>query len=88
MNILVKLVLIAFIFSFCQCAKEKPKKKKTRETLTKKIKVKETLEKEIVKPWDSLNKENVEAFFTEYGKQNKETKVLLKTKFGAIKLRL
>jgi cyclophilin family peptidyl-prolyl cis-trans isomerase len=88
MNIVVKLVLIAFIFSLYQCTEEKPKKKKTRKTLTKKIKIKDTLEKEIVKPWDSLNKENVEAFFTEYGKHNKETKVLLKTKFGAIKLRL
>jgi cyclophilin family peptidyl-prolyl cis-trans isomerase len=88
MHIVMKLVLIAFIFSFYQCTEEKLKKKKTRKTLTKKRKIKDTLEKEIVKPWDSLNKENVEAFFTEYGKQNKETKVLLKTKFGAIKLRL
>jgi cyclophilin family peptidyl-prolyl cis-trans isomerase len=88
MNILVKLVLIVFIFSFYQCKEEKFTRKKTRETVTVKKKVKKTLEKEIMKPWDSLNKENVEAFFTEYGKQNKETKVLIKTKFGAIKLRL
>ena len=88
MNILVKFVLILFLFSFYQCKEEKTAKKKTRETISIKKKVKETLEKEIKKPWDSLNKENVEAFFTEYGKQNKETNVLIKTKFGAIKLRL
>jgi cyclophilin family peptidyl-prolyl cis-trans isomerase len=88
MNILVKLVLILFIFSLYQCKEEKSAEKKTRKTTTIKKKVKETLEKEIMKPWDSLNKENVEAFFTEYGNQNKETKILIKTKFGAIKLRL
>ena len=49
---------------------------------------KKKLEKKITKRWDSLNKNNVEAFFTEYGKLNKETKVIIKTKFGNIKLRL
>jgi len=45
-------------------------------------------EKIILKPWDSLTRKNTKAFFTEYGKQNKETIVLIKTKFGNIKLRL
>jgi len=88
MNILVRFVLIVFIFCCYQCKQEESEKKKTRETLTKEKKIKETLEKEIMKPWDSLNKENVEAFFTEYGKQNKETKILITTKFGDIKIRL
>jgi cyclophilin family peptidyl-prolyl cis-trans isomerase len=88
MSILVKSIFILFIFSLYQCKDEKSAIKKIKEISTDKEKIKDTLEKEIVRPWDSLNKENVEAFFTEYGKQNKETKVLITTKFGAIKLRL
>jgi peptidylprolyl isomerase len=49
--------------------------------------IKKPIEK-IKKSWDSLKRHNVEAFFTEYAKTNKETKVLIKTKFGDIKLRL
>lgn len=45
-------------------------------------------EKMVQKSWDSLNKTNVNAFFTEYGKQNKETIVRIKTDFGNIKMRL
>jgi cyclophilin family peptidyl-prolyl cis-trans isomerase len=88
MKILVKLVLIIFIFSFYQCKEKIAAKKKTKETSTVKKKIKESLEKEMIKPWDSLNKDNVEAFFTAYGKQHKETKVVIKTRFGAIELRL
>ncbi|MCG1036325.1 peptidylprolyl isomerase [Polaribacter sargassicola] len=71
--------LFIFLSIFYQCKEEKkvdiPKK-----TIKK--------EKKIVKRWDSLNSKNVEAFFTEYEKKNKETKVVIKTKFGDIKLRL
>ena len=42
----------------------------------------------IEKSWDSLKHYNVGAFFTEYAKLNKETIVVIKTKFGDIKLRL
>jgi len=70
---------LIFISIFYQCKEEKkveiPKKEIKKE-------------KEIVKRWDSLNSNNVEAFFTEYEKKNKETKVIIKTKFGDIKLRL
>lgn len=45
-------------------------------------------EKEIIRPWDSLSSENTEVFLTEYGNQNPETNVLIKTRFGNIKLRL
>lgn len=37
---------------------------------------------------DSLNPSNVVAFFTEYGKQNPETNVLIETKYGKIRLEL
>ena len=73
--------LLSFIFYKC---KDEVKKDDVNKTFQKKKKI----EKKIVKRWDSLNKNNVEAFFTEYGKQNKETKVIIKTKFGNIKLRL
>lgn len=51
-------------------------------------KKKVVLEKEIIRPWDSLSSENTEVFLTEYGNQNPETNVLIKTRFGNIKLRL
>ena len=84
-NIRVKFLLRIFfllvLITFYKC--DSPKK----ETL-KKESIKKKKEKVIEKRWDSLNKDNVEAFFTEYGKKNKETKVIIKTKFGNIKLRL
>lgn len=78
-------ILFVFLLSLIlyQC-KDEVKKDDVNKTFQKKKKI----EKKIVKRWDSLNKNNVEAFFTEYGKQNKETKVIIKTKFGNIKLRL
>lgn len=45
-------------------------------------------ENKLKKSWDSLNSKNTEAFLTEYGNQNSETKVIIKTKFGDIKLKL
>jgi len=52
------------------------------------LKKEKKLTKKIEKSWDSLKKHNVEAFFTAYEKKNKETKVLIKTNFGDIKLLL
>ena len=83
MKILKLIILILGAFILFQCNEEKKK-----ETEKSAIKKKEKLEKKVVKRWDSLHKNNVEAFFTEYGKKNKETKVIIKTKFGNIKLRL
>lgn len=81
MKFLFRFFIFSILFSFYQC--DSPKKENLKkETIIKKD------EKKIEKRWDSLNKDNVEAFFSEYGKSNKETKVLIKTKFGNIKLRL
>jgi peptidylprolyl isomerase len=90
MKLLIKLLVIFFTLSLYQCQDRKPKQNEAKEISIKKKKtsIKKTLEKEVIKPWDSLNKDNVEAFFTEYGKKNKETKIRIKTKFGNIKLRL
>ncbi len=62
--------------------------KKEEQPITPQIQPKKKLIKKVAKSWDSLNKNNVEAFFTEYEKKNKETKVIIKTDYGNIKLRL
>lgn len=79
-------LFVIFISSISlQCKSEEEKKKEVQTTIQKKPK---KVEKKAAKRWDSLHKNNVEAFFTEFGKQNKETRVIIKTKFGNIKLRL
>ena len=83
MKIFLKLSLIVAFIAFYQCKDEKKSIVK-RPTIEKKKKE----EKKIVKAWDSLNRHNTEAFLTEFGKQNPETKVLIKTDFGEIKIRL
>lgn len=47
-----------------------------------------TAKKIIKKSWDSLNHYNAESFFAEYGKQNKESNIIIKTEFGNIKISL
>lgn len=84
MKIFKFIILILSASLLFQCNKEK-KKTEIKTPIQKKEK---KLEKKVKKRWDSLNSNNVEAFFTEYGKQNKETKVIIKTRFGNIKLRL
>ncbi|WP_439129362.1 peptidylprolyl isomerase [Polaribacter sp.] len=89
MKILKYGFFIGCLFALYQCKNDKKENKQEKEaTSIEKNKSKKKLEKKVVKRWDSLNSTNVEAFFTEYGKQNKENKVIIKTKFGNIKLRL
>ncbi|KOY52954.1 peptidylprolyl isomerase [Polaribacter dokdonensis] len=78
------LLLIVFFLYQCNAAPEQ----KTSANKEKVIDVKKQEEKKIEKSWDSLNRFNAEAFLTAYGKENPETKVVIKTKFGDIKLRL
>ncbi len=85
MKLLFQLFLLFIFISFYQC--DSPKKDAIKDTETSSA-LKKKKVKKIERRWDSLHKDNVEAFFTEYGKQNKETKVIIKTKFGNIKLRL
>ncbi|WP_298778089.1 peptidylprolyl isomerase [uncultured Polaribacter sp.] len=87
MKVLLKITFIIIIIFFYQCDKDK-KIRKNSVDIKKKETQKNKKEKEIIKRWDSLNSKNVEAFFTAYGQQNKETKIIIKTKFGNIKLRL
>ena len=90
MKISTKLLFVILLFFFYQCTKNKTTTEPTEAGLELKDKktIKESLEKEVKKPWDSLHKDNVTAFFTAYGEQHKETSILIKTKFGNIKIRL
>lgn len=86
MKFILKPLFLLIVFSLYQCnsaPEQKPSIKKE-----KGIDIKKQEEKKIVKSWDSLNRFNAEAFLTAYGKENPETKVIIKTKFGDIKLRL
>lgn len=84
--------LLIFVFILFSCGNNKqvteekniPKIDSVKQTATQKKKP----EKKILKAWDSLNHNNVRPFFEKYGKLNKENKVLIRTKFGTIKLRL
>lgn len=74
---------ILLIFTFFNC-----KEKKTETVLQPILKKEIKLVKQVEKAWDTLQRSNVEVFFTEYQKTNKETKVVIKTIYGDIKLRL
>ncbi len=84
------LLFTGIIFFNCN-----PNKKETVTTKPKKIIKKEEkkqkkplIKKEIAPSWDTLNKKNAQEFLKKYGELNKETKVIIKTSFGNIKLRL
>ena len=62
--------------------------KKEKQLILPQTKPAKKLIKKAEKSWDSLHKNNVDVFFTEYEKTNKETKVIIKTDYGNIKLRL
>jgi peptidylprolyl isomerase len=86
LRFILKPILLLIVFFLYQCnaaPEQKPSVDKE-----KVIDVKKQEEKKIVKSWDSLNRFNAETFLTAYGKDNPETKVIIKTKFGDIKLRL
>ncbi|WP_397446157.1 peptidylprolyl isomerase [Polaribacter sp. R77954] len=87
MKFLFRAFFLVILFLFYKC--DSQKKERSNKKVTKnKSSLKKKKEEKITKPWDSLNSKNTEAFLTEYGKQNPETKVIIKTKFGNIKLRL
>ena len=83
MKILKPFIVLLLLIAMISC-----NDKKEKQPIPTQIKPEQKLIKKVKKSWDSLNKSNVEAFFTEYGKTNKETKVIIKTSYGNIKLRL
>ena len=81
-------VLLCFLSIICVACnmKENPQIKKSNindEKIEKKIE-----KKEIEKGSDTINKNNAIKFLTAYGKLNKESLVLFKTRLGAIKIKL
>lgn len=79
-------LLISTVVTFCTKQKEKKTELKELKTIVKKDTLKKTVLVE--KQWDSLNRNNVNAFFKEFGKQHKATKVVIKTAYGDMKFRL
>ena len=88
MKTFFKIVFLLTIISFYRCNQPKKENENSVKIEKKKTKKKVVLEKETIRPWDSLNSQNTAVFLTEYGKQNPETNVLIKTRFGNIKIRL
>lgn len=70
-----------------QCHEPEKEKEKDSPFIKQKSSSKK-IEKKVEKRWDSLNSQNTEAFLSAYGNKNPETKVMIKTKFGNIKLKL
>ena len=87
MKFLFRLFFLFLCIVFYQCDASK-KEIKEKNNIKNNTSFKKKVEEKIKKPWDSLNSTNTEAFLTEYGKQNPETKVIIKTTFGNIKLKL
>ena len=81
------LSLSLMINSSCKNDKDKteidkvPVKEVIQEEKTEKVSTVDT-------PKDSINKKNAVLFLTQYGKENKESKVLIKTRLGNIKIQL
>jgi peptidylprolyl isomerase len=87
MKIVKHLLSLILVFLLTGCGSEK-KTEITKEIIlpTEKKEIKPV--KKVEKSWDSLKSHNVEAFFKEYEKSNKETKVKITTDYGSITLRL
>ncbi|MDT7833186.1 peptidylprolyl isomerase [Flavobacteriaceae bacterium S356] len=84
------LLCLASLYS-CKQKEVQPKEKVVLKKVSIK-KIEKPLKKEVVKKvtrdTDTINKNNVVAFLTAYGKQHPETVVLFETRFGNIKIRL
>ncbi len=90
MKVYPVILLTLFFMSFYSCKKENKTENKpiiSLDTIKKPVK-KEIIEKKVTQEWDTINKKNANDFLKKYGELNKETKVVITTKFGKIKLRL
>lgn len=81
------LVLMLVFNAGCKKDKNLPKEEKTApEELMQSKDAKSPAKVE--NPKDSINKNNVVEFLTQYGKENKESRVLIRTRLGTIKIQL
>lgn len=88
MKFALKLSLLSFLFLFLNCKKEvsSDDKSTVEEPASKNSVIKNEPVEE--RPKDSINSKNVVQFLTLYGKENKQNKVLVKTRLGNIKIQL
>lgn len=87
MKYFTSFLLWVLFFGLMSCDNSKPYKKENEVKIISE-KIKHIKEKTIIKEWDTINSDNAKEFLIKFGKENKETKVLIKTDFGNIKLKL
>lgn len=91
MKLVFQLLLFLMFFLIYSCKKENAQSisSPAKEEIMKESEVKKSENTNVEKrPKDSINRKNVVAFLTEYGKQNREDKLLIKTRMGNIKIKL
>lgn len=88
MKLTLQSFLFIFLFLFFNCKKEASSDDKS--TVEQPATSNSVIEHEPVeeRPKDSINSKNVVQFLTLYGKENKQNKVLIKTRLGNIKIQL
>lgn len=88
MKFALQLFLLIFLFLFFNCKKEASSDAKStvdEPATNNSVKEIEPVEE---RPIDSINSKNVVQFLTLYGNENKQNKVLIKTRLGNIKIQL
>ena len=86
-NVFYRIFLLIILIFSIQC-NSKTSEKEIKVTKSNKDSVEKKIEKKVIVNEDSLNNKNTEIFLDAYGKKNLETKVIIKTRFGEIKIRL
>ena len=90
MRNLINLFIVTLIISVLYSCSEDKSKQENKEIVTKRREVKKKKKKTVEKQemYPVLNNENVVEFLTKYGKEHTQTRVLIKTSMGDIKIRL
>lgn len=81
-----KLVSTAIIFFVVSCGSPTPKTEEEKESSQQQIQTKDTTPQQ--PQYDFWNSSNAEEKLTQYGKENKEKKAIIHTKFGDIEIEL
>ncbi len=85
-----KAFIILFSILFFTACKDTPtpsSKEKIEQSSPIKVPIK-TVKPKIARDLDTINRRNTVAFLTAYGKENPETKILIETRLGNIKIKL
>ncbi|WP_317193372.1 peptidylprolyl isomerase [Polaribacter sp. BAL334] len=87
MKVFYKFSVFILISFSIQCTSTTSKNESKKTTIEKDT-IQRKTEKKVTIDADSLNNKNTETFLEAYGKEHHETKVMIKTKFGNIKIQL